>query len=220
MRYLPHSFFTAQSRITSRHSARDLDPSSSRPSSHRAVLAAVKAWPVRTKLADRSQRRPALTAAAAGASAGLWSGRRNGSGSNKETDKQGSKKERKRSSRRCRPLDFPGPIQGWATAPSPLPTVHRLVESICAATIRRVGKGAPPLGGREGRCAPLPTLPNCHPGQGPPDSSGGPRAGNQYPPNSLLGDRATAATMGTSIVFRHRPSEVGRHWTPTGSGDY
>src|SRR5260370_28272684 len=39
---LPHSTFTAQSRITSRRSARDQSP---RPSKPRAVLAVVKAWP-------------------------------------------------------------------------------------------------------------------------------------------------------------------------------
>ena len=77
---LPHSSFTAQSRITSRRScANRPDPPASRRARHRQGMV----WP-RWSLRQIAERRPALTMAARGAPAGSRSGRRNPLGRTKK----------------------------------------------------------------------------------------------------------------------------------------
>ena len=79
---LPHSSFTAQSRITSRRScANRPDPPASRRARHRQGMV----WS-RWSLRQIAERRPALTMAARGAPAGIKVGTKKPARSNKETD--------------------------------------------------------------------------------------------------------------------------------------
>jgi len=107
---LPHSSFTAQSRITSHRSSRDQSP---RPSSFAPGSPPSRPGLATTQLAAAAQRRPALTAAARGASAEPRSGRRNAS-----VELRNSPTRTIPAAQGVRgldlilPLDFPLPIQG------------------------------------------------------------------------------------------------------------
>ena len=208
---LPHSFFTAQSRITSRRSSRDLFALFVPTIQPCAVLAAVKAWPGKDGACGS---RAATASLDCGCGAALRQDRgrdeetargRTKKLTRKEERKKGRKKkgrkeerkeerkkvrkeERKRSSRRCLPLDFSGPIQGWVersethrSAPMRIDDGFRVAQPILRRLRRRYAR----------RLVPAAAVPPAHTRAGP----------------SCLAPRRNAAALVRWVELLRNPSK-------------